>query len=580
MRLFLLGALCWTAFAQQDDVIQRAMRDELKRSMTLKLTNLDPPYFIDYDLSDVREFAASASLGGLISTTETHFRQPRVHVRVGDYKFDNTNYVGSAFNFGPRYDLRLPLEDSYAVLRQDFWLATDSAYKSALEAIARKRAALKNISVSEALPDFSLAQPFKLIEPAPVDALPADAWNGRIRSLSAEFSKYPQLKVSGAEVTLVNGIHYYLNSEGTELRVREDVAVVRMRAYAQAGDGMLMRDSVVYQTHDPKSLPSEAEMAKAASELATRVIAMTNAPVGENYSGPVLFEGMAGAQLFAEVFGRNLALTRKPVLEPGQPGSIPSSDLEGRIGARVMPEFFNIVDDPTRKDWKGAPLLGVYAADDEGVPAAPLAIVEKGIFKRYELTRQPMRGFSGSNGHARLSGNFGAKAAVPGNLLVTATETSPVSDLKKKLIEMCQQRQKPYGIIVRKMDFPSSASVEEARRIIGGNQASGSKVSLPLVAYRVYPDGHEEMVRGLKFRGLNVRSFKDILAAGDDSNVFNYMENGAPFALMGLGSEFSEVSVVAPSILIDDLEMLKIEDELPKLPVVASPTLSSSSALR
>jgi hypothetical protein len=188
-----------------------------------------------------------------------------------------------------------------------------------------------------------------------------------------------------------------------------------------------------------------------------------------------------------------------------------------------------------------------------------------------------MRGFSGSNGHARLTGNFGAKASVPGNLLVTAAETSPISELKKKLIDMCQQRQKPYGIIVRKMDFPSSASVEEARRIIGGNQASGSKVSLPLVAYRIYPDGHEELVRGLKFRGLNVRSFKDILAAGDDSNVFNYMENGAPFALMGIGSEFSEVSVVAPSILIDDLEMLKIEDELPKLPVVASPTLSSSA---
>ncbi len=583
IRLVSLGALCWMTFGcwmafGQDDAIQRAMRDELKRSMTLRLTNLDPPYFIDYDLDDAREFTASASLGGLLSSSESHFRQPRVHVRVGDYKFDNTDYVGSGFNFGPRYDLRLPLEDSYAILRQDFWLATDSAYKSALEAIARKRAALKNIAVSEALPDFAPAPAFKLIQPVEQNKLAGDEWAARVRSLSGAFAKFANLTSSNAEVTLLNSTHYYMNTEGTELRLRDDIAVVRMRAYAQAKDGMLMRDSVVYQARNSKDLPSEADMAHDADELAKRVSAMAEAPVGENYSGPVLFEGAAGAQLFAEVFGRNLALSRKPVMEPGQAGSVPASELEGRIGARVMPEFFNIVDDPTRKDWNGKPLLGAYTADDEGVPAAPLSLVEKGTFKRYELTRQPMRGFSGSNGHARLGGSFGAKVAVPGNLLVTATETSPVSELKKKLIDMCQQRQKPYGIIVRKMDFPSSASIDEARRILSGGQAGNYRVSLPLVVYRVYLDGHEELVRGLKFRGLNVRSFKDVLAAGDDNNVFNYMENGAPFALMGLGSEFAEVSVVAPSILIDDLEMLKIEEELPKLPVVTSPLLSRAAS--
>ena len=578
MRWLLLAAFCTKAFAQDDDVIQKAMRDEMKRSLTLRLTNLEPPYFIDYELADVQEFSASASLGGLLNSSETHFRQPRVHVRVGDYKFDNTDYVGSGFNFGPRYDLRLPLEDSYAILRQDFWLATDSAYKSALEAIARKRAALKNISVSESLPDFASAQPFKLIEPVAKDPIPGNAWIPRVRSLSGEFSNYPRLKSSNAEVTVLDGTHYYMNNEGTELRVRDSMSILRIRAYAQASDGMLMRDSVVFESRLTQGLPDQADMAKSADGLAKRVIAMADAPVGENYSGPVLFEGVAGPQLFAEVFGRNLGLTRKPVLEPGQPGSVATSELEGRIGARVMPEFLNIVDDPTMKNWKGKPLLGYYQADDEGVPAAPLSIVEKGTFKHYELTRQPMRGYTGSNGHARLSGSFGAKVAVPGNLLVSATETTPVSDLKKKLIEMCQQREKPYGIIVRKMDFPSSASVDEARRIIGGNQGSGAHVSLPLAVYRVYPDGHEELIRGMKFRGLNVRSFKDILAAGDDSNVFDYMENNAPFALMGLGTEFAEVSVVAPSILIDDLEMLKIEEELPKLPIVPSPALASSAS--
>jgi hypothetical protein len=91
--------------------------------------------------------------------------------------------------------------------------------------------------------------------------------------------------------------------------------------------------------------------------------------------------------------------------------------------------------------------------------------------------------------------------------------------------------------------------------------------------YKVYPDGREELVRGLRFRGLNVRSLKDILAAGDDSTVFEFMNSPAPFALIGASSYTAETCVVAPSILIDDLELHPVEEELPKLPVAPAPEL-------
>ena len=48
-------------------------------------------------------------------------------------------------------------------LRQYFWLATDVAYKSALEIIARKRAALKNVTVADQLPDLSRVEPMTLV---------------------------------------------------------------------------------------------------------------------------------------------------------------------------------------------------------------------------------------------------------------------------------------------------------------------------------------------------------------------------------------------------------------------------------
>jgi len=115
--------------------------------------------------------------------------------------------------------------------------------------------------------------------------------------------------------------------------------------------------------------------------------------------------------------------------------------------------------------------------------------------------------------------------------------------------------------------------MDEVRRLMSGQQG-GRPVSPPILVYKVYVDGHEELVRGMRFRGFSVRSLKDILAAGDDSAAFEYMDNGLPFALIGGGGFTAEACVVAPSVLIDDLELHPVEEELPKLPVVSAPDMT------
>src|ERR1035441_9387691 len=112
------------------------------------------------------------------------------------------------------------------------------------------------------------------------------------------------------------------------------------------------------------------------------------------------------------------------------------------------------------------------------------------VWPRAMLARQPEPGFSGSNGRARLPGSFGANGAAISNLFVRATETVPVADLKKKLIEMCRQRNKPYGMIVRRMDFPSSASFEDVHRLMSdAGQAGGEPGGGP-------PPGGKKETRG------------------------------------------------------------------------------------
>ena len=568
-----LAAVWVWAQEPAEDAQLRAMRDEVARSKQMSLPNLDPPYYVHYLSDESSNFTVSASLGGLLALRTEGVRTSEVRVRVGDYKFDNTNYTGSGFNFGARYDLGgFPLENHYDVLRRYLWLQTDSAYKSAVEALSRKRAALRNLNQTEQLADFAKAPPLKHIRPLAKPTIDTNAWTERVREISALFARYPEVKNSSVELESSSGGITLVNSEGTEVREPESVSLIRIRAIAQASDGMTLRDSATFHALDPSGLPGMKEAEAAVRTLAANVTALSKAPKGEDYSGPVLFEGAAGAQILAEVLGKNLALTRRPVSEGGRGGGFQPAELEGRIGARVLPESFDVVDDPTQTEWRGRKLFGHYEADREGVAPIPLKLVEKGVLKGYLLTRQPVRGFEGSNGRARMPGNYGAATAGFGNLFVRSSETAPVAELKKKLIELCQARSKPYGIIVRKMDFPSTASLDEARRLLQGGQ--GRPISLPLLVYKVFPDGREELVRALRFRGLNARSLRDILAAGDDANVFEFMDNTAPFALVGAAGFSIEAAVIAPSILIDDLELHPLEDELPKLPVVAAPTLS------
>jgi hypothetical protein len=567
--LLVMGACAFAA--DTSDVVLKAMRDELRHSQDLNSVNLEKPYFFSYTIEDGDSFEASASLGGLIGSSSSRFRVPRIQVRVGSYQFDNTNYVGTGGDVGSRF----PFESSYMVLRRYLWLATDEAYKSAVEAMAHKRAALKNMSAGEPIPDFAHADPVKLLDPLPEETVDQAAWTARARSLSAIFTEFPQVLGSHVEVQAVKNARYLVNSEGTEVRTGGDTLFVLVNAAGQAPDGMHVRSAAGFYTRDFRHLVDDAELARETRQVGENVVALSHAPVGETYNGPVLFEGAAAAQLLAELLGRNLVLTRKPINEPGRPNMVPTSELEGRQGARVLPEWMDVVDDPTINEWHGQPLFGATRVDIEGVVSKPLTLVEKGILKNFLLTRQPVGSYTASNGRAQLPGAFGAGRAAISNLIVTAAQTVPVKDLKKQLVEICRARNQAYGILVRKLDFPSTAPIDELRRLMAANARDGSggshPVSSPILIYKVDKDGHEELIRGVRFRDLNVRSLRDIRAAGDDINVFDYLENGAPMALVGAGSYAAEASVVAPSLLVDDLEVRRLDDELPKLPIVPSP---------
>jgi len=553
------------------------MRDELQRSKQLGVVaGQDAPYFFSYSLTDAETLHISASMGAVVNVSRNRFRSPSTEVRVGSYDFDNTGHIYSGIYSGSRYDGNWPLDDDYANFRSELWLSTDRAFKAAVESMARKRASLNNSAASSAepLPDFSKVTPVVSIGKVSRAKIDDQAWTARAGRLAAIFNDFKEVLSSGLELQLIQGPTTLMNSEGTAVRYNDDMYWIYAKAEGQAPDGMLLHDAVSIQSLDLDKFPPEAEMRKSLTEAAANVRALVHAPWGESYSGPVLIEPRAAAQLLAQLLGDNLRVPRRPLSDPGRNVPFAPSELESRMGGRVLPDSFDVTDDATQSTFNGKPLAGYYPFDMEGVSPKPVRVVEKGVLKSFLTTRQPIRGFPLSNGHARLPGNYGTSSAAIGNLFVKSSETTSLSDLKKRLIDLTMTRGKPYGMLVRKLDYPYSASTSELQSLAQASSQSGGSarpVSPPILIYRVYPDGREELVRGLRFRGLTSRTLRDILAASTETETFDFVNVAAPLAILGAGGYLAPASVISPGLLFDELELEPPQDQLPKPPTVPPP---------
>lgn len=558
----------------EKDTLLRAMMSEVRRARLLVGYGV-APFFVELGVDGADNVTLSSSLGVPFAPQRSRFRVQMPTVRVGAPALDNTGYIGSDYYTGTRFDSELvSSDDELYSLRAAFWLGLDRAYKTGVEAIGKKQAALSYYTAQDRLPDFQSAPSVSIFQDLRKPPFDEGRWNERVRALSAEFRALPGILSADSELTWSAGSFYYCNSDASVMRFPDRLAVLKLRATVALEKGGDVFHGVQFIAAEPSGLPNDAELKRVADATVAELSALAKAPEGEAYTGPVLFEAQAAAQLFAEIFGQELAIMRKPVAEKGRDVPVPQSSLDNKLGSRVLPTWMSLRDDSTRHEWNGTALAGFYEADLEGVVPAPVTLVEKGVLKSYLTTRQPVKGVSGSNGHARLPGGFGARVARNGNLFLEADETLPDAQLKQRLMDMIKQQAKPYGLLVRRMDYPSLVAGSSLReRAMKQMRAGGGArlFSAPLLAYRLYADGREELVRGLRFRNLGTRSFRDILAAGASPALFQYVDNGAPMALSGAGSYVVGCASVAPAVLFEEMDLEPASDETARPPLVPPP---------
>jgi microcin-processing metallopeptidase PmbA/TldD-like protein len=581
---------------KDNDHTLQAMRDEMERSKTrleLKIPGMEhaqDPYYIEYRLLDLDVREVVAEFGALVNTNHTRNRFMDVAARVGDYKLDSSNFVsddGFRGFIGPTGSVGI--DRDYDSLRQDLWIATDQAFKEAVETYSRKQAYLSSLARQSDIDDFSKAQPVQLIEPLVNPDWSNRNWEQEARETSAALRAFPQIYEARVTYYLVYATEYLLTSEGTEIRTNRSFAAIESGMNTLADDGMQVNHLYAAYAPKPADLPSVETVRKALNVTGSELIAMRAAPPAQDYTGPVLFEARAAAPLLAQVLtpainGARPPVSFTPVMEQLLTGLGGKSDWVGRTGARVLPGTVSLVDDPSAKEFHGTPLLGAYAVDDEGVHAQKVTIVDSGNVKELLMSRRPGPDSDMSNGHGRSAFLNDAKPTMS-NLFFKSTETQSPADLKKKFLDECRSEKLDYCIVVREMDNPSISLLHqddfsELLASFGGGAGTGDR--LPLIVYKIYPaDGREEMVRGARIIGLNTRMLRNLGGIGNDDFVYNYMQSqvsgfaGTALGAFGSAQSGLPASLVAPSLLFDDLEVRGARGEPKRLPLLPAPSLTA-----
>jgi predicted Zn-dependent protease len=376
----------------------------------------------------------------------------------------------------------------------------------------------------------------------------------RLRAWSKRLSMSPEILNSAVSFQSQREVKTFVNTDGTRLQHGRTFARIVISARAKAFDGMDLATSDTIEADDPTRLPDSKEVEARVDKVIADLKGLLKAPEVDPFVGPAILSGKASGVFFHEIFGHRIEGHRQKDESEGQ-------TFTKRVNKDVLPDFLSVYFDPTLKRYADEDLYGWYDYDDEGVKARRVSVVEKGILKTFLLSRSPIAGFPESNGHGRRQA--GAEiVARQSNLVVDSTKKVPQADLRKLLVEEIKRQGKPYGLY-----FESVTGGYTTTR----SQGLQAFTVIPLVVYRVYPDGRpDELVRGADIVGTPLASFAKIVATSDKLEVFN--------GYCGAESGSVPVSASSPALLVSEIEVQRKNRSQERPPLLPRPTAQTGGA--
>lgn len=536
--------------APASGALAQVLSSELKRNLE-GLSKAEPAaYYISYQVTEVDSTDISAGMGSLQSSTSQRRRRLDVSVRVGSREFDNYRVAG-----GERQSFsasaELPVEDNETAVRRIVWRETDRAWRAAAQRYVKVKSSTGLEVASAKVADFSVEKPVTGAVETAARKLNTQEWENRLRRHSAAAGIFGVIS-SSVSLNVRAERRLFVDSEGTSVSHGRNFARWGVAARAKAQDGQDLVTTESFDAADPAGLPRDEELTAAVTKAARTVAALLTAQPVDPYVGPAILSGRAAGVFFHEIFGHRVEGHRQKDETEGQ-------TFTNSLNKPVLPPFLSVLFDPTRKTAAGVDLNGWYAFDDEGRPAQPVRVVEKGTLKSFLVSREPIASAQHSNGHGRRQPGYEAIARQSNLIVEPATRVSD-EQLRKMLIDEVIRQGKPYGLY---FDSVTGGYTTTRRR---GLQAF---TVMPLVVYRIYPDRPPELVRGVDIVGTPLASFEKILAAGSKEEVFN--------GYCGAESGQVPVSAVSPALLVSEIEVQRKPTQTDRPPLLPRPMISGGA---
>jgi TldD protein len=528
-----------------------AMQEELDRSMTTLKARPTPPYFLSYEVRDTRSISLAAAYGTLASTNDEHRRVLSLDLRVGSPTFDNTHPASGFDLMGmmSRYSMvQVPIEDdATAALRRALWRETDRSYKRAVERLTRVKAdASVRAAPEDSSNDFSNEAPAQYVEsPIPIE-LDQPAWERKIKAYTAPFAREGDIYDADARLSVEGETRWYVNSDGSRLQTSTAYYRLLIYAYTKAADGMVLPRYESFVATTAAGLPDDSTVMQTVMRMIGDLHALKNAPVLDAYTGPAILSGRASGVFFHEVFGHRIEGHREKDEEDAH-------TFRKQLGQQILPATFTVYFDPTQRRLGTTDLAGYYLYDDEGVKARRVDVVKDGIFRSFLLSRSPIGGFDHSNGHGRSEPGYGVVAR-QSNLVVMSSQPVSHDELKRMLLQLIADQHRPYGLFFDDIEGGFTITMRSIPNAFN---------VMPVMVYRVYPDGREELVRGVDLIGTPLTVFSKVVAADADESVFN--------GICGAESGWIPVSASSPDLLISQIEVQKKAKSQEQLPILPPP---------
>lgn len=564
------------SFEKPNQNIILAMKNELQRSMSeLSIENLEKPYFIEYQFVEFDAKSIRGSLGSVEAISNSKNAYISVNVRVGDYKFDNTNFfdVGLGF-FGSSDDEEsfkkrgVSYDPDYNYLRKEFWLATDAAYKQTAELYSKKQAIMKNRMRSDTTPDFIRIDVPKNNDVQDIPKYDEEYFKTVIEKVTKIFQNYPNIYVSAATVEYLPKRIYYINSEGGEYIKDSYYTGFEIVAASQNIEGMPIFDHYTAYSLSPKDLPNLDSLTIAATQVAENIKEkLSLEQLNDFYVGPVIFTDQAAGQVFAQSFLPKLVAQREPLTDGGFSSENEDAVFQRKVGGRVLPDFISVYDKPSFSKLGNVDLIGTYKIDDDGLKAQDVELIKNGYLETLLSDRVPTKRVSESNAHKR-----GGSVIFSNIIIKNIDEKKSLSnkDLESKMISLLEKRELEYGIIISKV-LDANIRYTSLYRILNGNiEIPFGKKNYVMEGYKLYKNGKKEKFSGMVLPSFNVLLFKDIIFTSNENYTMNYLAPAVISPYLSGGDGYLPSSVTLPDLLFEDVEVHLIEEDFKRPPYIES----------